>query len=244
MYDEMMAALLAVVLGRGDAGGGAGMWDVVREGAEGVAGGNGAKAAEPCFNLLKWKAFTRGHRTQVLLPAPPTPPAAPAASTSASTPTPTPTPNPEASAAAAATARPSCGLPGCLVLAPPLRCSRCKLQHYCCEEHQRAHFPTHKTTCRPPPAPSSASASATSSSGSSSPSSASSSPSSASPDEPPRISRCMFCGEEITLRSEAEAVEHMRVCPALQEQLASKDQFTIPQVLRDKGVRLPGQPPP
>jgi hypothetical protein len=48
----------------------------------------------------------------------------------------------------------------------------------------------------------------------------------------------MFCGEEQQLRSEEDAVAHMRVCSSLQEQLASKDQFTIPEVLRKKGVGL------
>ena len=49
-----------------------------------------------------------------------------------------------------------------------------------------------------------------------------------------RTSRCMFCGEELILASEDDAVNHMRVCPALQEQLASKDQFTIPTMLREQ----------
>jgi hypothetical protein len=44
----------------------------------------------------------------------------------------------------------------------------------------------------------------------------------------------MFCGEQVQMRSEEEAVDHMRQCPALQEQLASKDQFTIPSMLKDK----------
>ena len=49
-----------------------------------------------------------------------------------------------------------------------------------------------------------------------------------------RTGRCMFCGEELVLGSEDDAVNHMRVCPALQEQLASKDQFTIPTMLREQ----------
>ena len=53
-----------------------------------------------------------------------------------------------------------------------------------------------------------------------------------------RISRCMFCGDEVTMETEADGVEHMRVCSALQEQLNSKDQFTIPKVLREKGINL------
>lgn len=44
----------------------------------------------------------------------------------------------------------------------------------------------------------------------------------------------MFCGEQLDLASEDEAVEHMRVCVALQEQLASKDQFTVPSVVKEK----------
>eukprot|EP01031_Cornospumella_fuschlensis_P034025 gene34025-41181_t len=46
--------------------------------------------------------------------------------------------------------------------------------------------------------------------------------------------RCMFCGEQQLLASEEEAVEHMRVCPALQEQLQSKEQFTVPSMVREK----------
>jgi MYND finger len=49
-----------------------------------------------------------------------------------------------------------------------------------------------------------------------------------------RQSRCMFCGEELVLGSEEDAVDHMRVCVALQEQLESPDQFTIPKALREK----------
>lgn len=45
----------------------------------------------------------------------------------------------------------------------------------------------------------------------------------------PRECRCMFCGQELLCASEAEAVEHMSVCPALGEQLASRAPFTIPQ---------------
>jgi hypothetical protein len=44
----------------------------------------------------------------------------------------------------------------------------------------------------------------------------------------------MFCGENLILSSEDEAVDHMRVCPALQEQLQSKDQFTVPSMIKEK----------
>lgn len=49
-----------------------------------------------------------------------------------------------------------------------------------------------------------------------------------------RHCRCMFCGEQLKLSSENEAVEHMRVCVALQEQLASKEQFTVPSAVKAK----------
>lgn len=49
-----------------------------------------------------------------------------------------------------------------------------------------------------------------------------------------RQSRCMFCGEELVLESEDDAIDHMKECPALQEQLASSDQFTIPKALREE----------
>lgn len=49
-----------------------------------------------------------------------------------------------------------------------------------------------------------------------------------------RQCRCMFCGEAMQLDSEEAAVEHMAVCPALKEQLDSKDQFHIPNELQQK----------
>lgn len=44
----------------------------------------------------------------------------------------------------------------------------------------------------------------------------------------------MFCGDELVLGSEEEAIDHMRVCPALQEQLQSKDQFTVPTMIKER----------
>ena len=49
-----------------------------------------------------------------------------------------------------------------------------------------------------------------------------------------RTCRCMFCGEELILSNEEEAIDHMKVCPSLQEQFASKDQFTIPKDVKAK----------
>jgi hypothetical protein len=42
----------------------------------------------------------------------------------------------------------------------------------------------------------------------------------------------MFCGETLILASEDEAILHMKVCPALQEQLNSPDQFTVPKCIQ------------
>jgi hypothetical protein len=53
-------------------------------------------------------------------------------------------------------------------------------------------------------------------------------------DKERRQCRCMFCGQQLDLGSEEEAVDHMRVCVALQEQLSSKEQFTVPSMLREK----------
>jgi hypothetical protein len=55
------------------------------------------------------------------------------------------------------------------------------------------------------------------------------------PDEQEKKTvRCMFCGDQLVLASEEEAIDHMRVCVALQEQLNSKDQFTIPKKIREE----------
>ena len=37
---------------------------------------------------------------------------------------------------------------------------------------------------------------------------------------------------------EEDGHKHMMECPALQEQLNGSDQFTIPKVLRDRGVTM------
>lgn len=48
-----------------------------------------------------------------------------------------------------------------------------------------------------------------------------------------RECRCMFCGESLLLESEASAVDHMEVCPSLQEQLNDTEhQFTLPQSMK------------
>jgi hypothetical protein len=51
-------------------------------------------------------------------------------------------------------------------------------------------------------------------------------------EEESRRCNCMFCGEQLVLSSESEAVLHMQTCPALQEQLQSPAQFTLPSSVR------------
>lgn len=100
------------------------------------------------------------------------------------------------------------------------RCSICKIALYCSADHQKLHWKQHKISCK-------------------------CNTTIDTKDKPrqvdniecsesKKICRCMFCGEELVLKSEDEAVMHMTVCPALQEQLASKDQFTVPSMLKGK----------
>jgi hypothetical protein len=78
MYDEMMAALLRIVLrppsvSTADASVGVdtaasqdvsdGLWDVVRPPSNSIAPGQGGSSFK---NLLKWKAFSRANREKIL----------------------------------------------------------------------------------------------------------------------------------------------------------------------------------
>jgi len=92
----------------------------------------------------------------------------------------------------------------------------------------------HKTTCGKVESPSKPAQTSAAPAETAASSSAISAPVAASEIAEKRECRCMFCGENLVMGSEAEAVEHMRVCPALQEQLQSKDQFHIPSMFRDK----------
>lgn len=54
-------------------------------------------------------------------------------------------------------------------------------------------------------------------------------------DKEMRECRCMFCGELLLLKCEAEAIEHMAVCPALTEQLSKPSEtFTIPKCVENQ----------
>ena len=146
-----------------------------------------------------------------------------------------------------------CSFPGCDE-ASSQRCSRCKKVYYCSVDHQKNHWKTHKVYCGKITTTAKIDA-ITAVSSSSTPSNdeatapldqerktdsalnafeATTDGATTEGGIEKRSSRCMFCGEELVLSSEDEAVDHMRVCVALQEQLASKDQFTIPTMLREK----------
>lgn len=109
-----------------------------------------------------------------------------------------------------------------------LQCTGCRLAYYCSKEHQKADWKSHKHLCRSSVTPSNESkASVINESNSNSISENSNA-------VEKRECRCMFCGETLLLASEEEAIAHMTECCHLQEQLASKDQFTIPSALKEK----------
>lgn len=137
---------------------------------------------------------------------------------------------------------PLCSEPSCGSEAS-LRCSKCKSVYYCSESHQRQHWKVHKLCCGKAPTedhsiqsevPSSSLQKSSTSTHSPPPTNSSGSTLSSTTPTEQRSCRCMFCGENLILSSEDEAVDHMRVCPALQEQLQSKDQFTVPSMIKEK----------
>eukprot|EP01033_Poteriospumella_lacustris_P024738 gene24738-gene21409 len=134
---------------------------------------------------------------------------------------------------------PHCSEPSCGSEAS-LRCSKCKSVYYCSESHQRQHWKVHKLCCGKALTEDHSSQSEVPSSShqwsgaltDNPPNSSGGSPLAPSTSTEQRSCRCMFCGENLILSSEDEAVDHMRVCPALQEQLLSKDQFTVPSMIK------------
>jgi hypothetical protein len=101
------------------------------------------------------------------------------------------------------------------------RCTSCQTVYYCSQDHQRSDWlANHKAIC----------AKAKSSTPATNPDNSKS----CNSESEIRTCRCMFCGQALLLSSEDEATDHMRVCTALQEQLASKDQFTVPTEVKQK----------
>ena len=91
------------------------------------------------------------------------------------------------------------------------RCSRCKCVYYCSKEHQKEDWNlSHKSTCGKTIDSTNANGVNTA-------------------DQ--RQCRCMFCGEVGLYSSEEETMKHMEVCPALNEQLNSPEQFHVPSSL-------------
>ena len=147
-----------------------------------------------------------------------------------------------------------CNYPGCVSVSAQ-RCSRCKEVYYCSADHQKMDWGSHKTSCTAPPAKRvekkcevEKKISDVEVKGvnnikdgiSSGGSSAKIGDPTTTEESGKRQSRCMFCGEELVLESEDDAIDHMKECPALQEQLASSDQFTIPKALwfRNRIIQL------
>mmetsp|Transcript_15099 Transcript_15099/g.16377 ORF Transcript_15099/g.16377 Transcript_15099/m.16377 type:complete len:125 (-) Transcript_15099:229-603(-) len=102
------------------------------------------------------------------------------------------------------------------------RCSRCQIAYYCSPDHQKLHWKEHKPTCtRHIEQKTNETV-------------VNSTPDDVKDDKEKRICRCMFCGESLLLESEEAAIEHMGVCPALQEQLQSKEPITVPSMVKAK----------
>jgi hypothetical protein len=117
----------------------------------------------------------------------------------------------------------SCAVKNCAEFGK-YRCGQCRIVFYCSHVHQKEHWPMHKTECKK---------ARLSASGSLSASGQVNNKITGEVGEQ-RMCRCMFCGLELRLKSEEEAIQHMEVCPALQEQLSSKDQFTVPSVVKEQ----------
>lgn len=116
------------------------------------------------------------------------------------------------------------------------RCSRCRNVFYCSQNHQKLHWKDHKSVCNE------ISSQSISNNNASTPSTTphsykdekkpAHSASSASSES--RSCRCMFCGELLVLSSEQAAIDHMAVCPSLQQQLNGDGQFTLPTEIEKK----------
>ena len=130
----------------------------------------------------------------------------------------------------------TCDLDSCSNLALN-RCSRCKIVVYCSQEHQKMHWKLHKLVCIDAAREMKTASNKNVDNGidiNKNTIDNTKKQSSEAEEGGKKVCRCMFCGEELLLESEESAVDHMRLCSALQEQLSSKDQFTIPTFLKDK----------
>lgn len=94
------------------------------------------------------------------------------------------------------------------------RCSKCKIIYYCSKTHQQLDWITHKKIC--------------------SVNNNLSENQETIQIEEIRRCRCMFCGKELLLKSEAEAIQHMNECCYLQEQLMNDGPIVIPKELYTK----------
>lgn len=161
MYDEMMLSLLHIVLAplkaESPAGAGekeeGGLWEVVHDGrdiandGDEVEGAFSAKA--PCWkNTFGWKAFTRQKKNRSLVMLPSGSQTDEAGIRGKTTSAKKQDKGVSAATGAETTeGRWKCGVLGCTV-ASRLRCSRCKVQHYCSPEHQKADWGAHKRVCK------------------------------------------------------------------------------------------------
>jgi hypothetical protein len=105
------------------------------------------------------------------------------------------------------------------------RCNQCLSTYYCSTEHQKIDWKTHKKFCINLNAGSNGSKQIIDLKIDNNDNLAT---------EQKKVCRCMFCGKELILNSEEAAIDHMRICDALQEQLSSKEQFTIPAALKNQ----------
>ena len=132
-----------------------------------------------------------------------------------------------------------CNYPDCKAVSTQ-RCSRCKEVYYCSIGHQKENWKAHKIQCRSSDSIKEVKVEKTKEESSVNDKKDAGEEffkeknSDASEAGGKRQTRCMFCGEQLVLESEDDAVYHMRICSALQEQLASPDQFTIPTMLREE----------
>ncbi len=116
-------------------------------------------------------------------------------------------------------------------------CSNCHLVYYCSKEHQKLDWKRHKLNCKEiknkeESLDSNRSNIDVNSSVGNNDNNAKASENKNELEV--RQCRCMFCGETHVFHSEEEAVGHLRVCVALNEQLSSPDQFTVPQSILKK----------